>query len=145
MWLSMVDMLGSSNSPWTSKTTDDPFMGNLKPFDCKLFVQYDRRACEPRICIMWTFIIIFARYLGKSSCSGFVTPRGAGFFRLNSSRKALQLSQHGWPLGSLWIRHLRRVSRGISGTSSSASMLITKGIPRSTPQVLWIAPRRMAG
>ena len=88
-------------------------------------------------------IIIFARsYLGKSSCSSFVTPRGAVFSSQHLAKSGPVVPA--WlALGflSLWIQHVWRVSCGISGTSSSAGMLITNGLARGTPSVLWIAPR----
>ena len=75
-----------------------------------------QRACEPRICIMWTYEAI--RFCHTSKRCFF-------FFFVSTLRQ-----KRGWPLGFfLSGSGMRRVSRGISGTSSSASMLIVKGHP----------------
>ena len=117
-------------------------------FSCNKYV---RRACEPRICIVWTssssssslHVAIFVSQVVLVLSHVEVQ----FFFRLNTSPKAPQLSQHGWPLGFFLS------GSGICGayhveyreTSSGASVLIAEEITRGTPSVLWIAPRRMAG
>ena len=105
-----------------------------------------RRVCEPRICISWTsssslHVAILVRQvvpvLSQLECC---------FFPSQHFAKSAPVVP-AWPaLGflSLLIRHMRRVSRGISGTSSSAILSITKRFSRSTPSISWIAPRRMA-
>ena len=108
---------------------------NKMRFQYCMNCQHVRRACEPRICITWTP----TSFLHVAILVSQVVPV---LSQLECCSSVSTLRQK---FVSLWFRHRRRVSRGLSGKSSSAIMLITKRIPKGTPSILWIAPRRMAG
>ena len=89
--------------------------------------KYVGRACEPRICIMWTSSSsLHVAILVSQVVPVFVTPRGAVFSVSTLRQKRSSCPSMAGPWVSLWIRHVWRVSRGISGTSSSASMFTIK-------------------
>ena len=101
-----------------------------------------RRACEPRVCITWTSSSSLRVAILVSQVVPVLSQLECCFSVSTLRQKRPSCSSMAGP----WVCFFSLVSSiGISGTSSSAIMLITKRIPRGTPSILWIAPRRMVG